>query len=55
MENKKDALKKLIAEFDGFAERGNKVVKNIKPADASKIVLTSSPFTPNKDKNKIAK
>jgi hypothetical protein len=45
MDTKKERLKKLIAESEGFLERANKVVKRIAPVDTSKIVLSSDPFS----------
>lgn len=36
--------KELIAEFNGFAERANVVVRNMKPVDTNKVVLSSHPF-----------
>jgi hypothetical protein len=44
MNSKSEELKELVAEFKGFAKRANVVVKNMKPVDTKKVVLSSHPF-----------
>ena len=41
-------LKEAVKEGEEMAKRMNEVVKNIKPSDTSKIVLSSKPYG-NKD------